>query len=143
MKLIIWTLDLSSKLYINFCILETTFLLYVVFKKNNFVIHPLFISISQCCKIKLPEFCQRLKFVWLFQLWSLIIYLKCFTKKIKVDYFKYFKFQIHFLITLAANYTRIKISKELTEYRDAVEMEELELHSTDKKTPPFRDGIDI
>ncbi|XP_059157728.1 proteolipid protein DM beta-like [Physella acuta] len=50
---------------------------------------------------------------------------------------------IHFLITLAANYTRIKISKELTEYRDAVEMEELELHSTDKKTPPFRDGTDI
>lgn len=33
------------------------------------------------------------------------------------------------MISLAANYTRIRISKELTEYRDAVDMEELELHS--------------
>ncbi|KAH9492627.1 hypothetical protein Btru_024112 [Bulinus truncatus] len=48
---------------------------------------------------------------------------------------------VHFLITLAANYTRIKISKELTEYRDAVEMEELELHSKDKTIPPpYRDA---
>ncbi|KAL5011531.1 hypothetical protein ScPMuIL_010082 [Solemya velum] len=36
---------------------------------------------------------------------------------------------VHFMICLAANYTRICISKELTEYRDAVDMEELELHS--------------
>ncbi|CAG5118406.1 unnamed protein product, partial [Candidula unifasciata] len=43
---------------------------------------------------------------------------------------------IHFLVTLAANYTRIKISKELTEYRDAIETEELELHSSEKKGPP-------
>ncbi|XP_050417846.1 proteolipid protein DM beta isoform X1 [Patella vulgata] len=43
---------------------------------------------------------------------------------------------ILFMICLAANYTRIKISKELTQYRDAVEMEELDIHSlTDKKTP--------
>ncbi|KAK0064785.1 proteolipid protein DM beta [Biomphalaria pfeifferi] len=50
---------------------------------------------------------------------------------------------VHFLITLAANYTRIKISRELTEYRDAVEMEELELHSTEKKDPPpYRDASD-
>lgn len=33
------------------------------------------------------------------------------------------------MIALAANYTRIRISKELTEYRDAVDMEELELHT--------------
>ncbi|BFZ14723.1 hypothetical protein BsWGS_17762 [Bradybaena similaris] len=43
---------------------------------------------------------------------------------------------IHFLVTLAANYTRIKISKELTEYRDAIETEELDLHSSEKKGPP-------
>lgn len=36
---------------------------------------------------------------------------------------------IHFMICLAANYTRIRISKELTDYRDAVDMEELDLHS--------------
>ncbi|XP_052795997.1 neuronal membrane glycoprotein M6-a-like [Mya arenaria] len=36
---------------------------------------------------------------------------------------------LHFMISLAANYTRIRISKELTDYRDAVDMEELELHS--------------
>ena len=43
------------------------------------------------------------------------------------------------MICLAANYTRIKISKELTEYRDAVEMEELELnsiHDRSQKGPP-------
>ncbi|BFZ24244.1 hypothetical protein BsWGS_27283 [Bradybaena similaris] len=52
---------------------------------------------------------------------------------------------IHFLVTLAANYTRIKISKELTEYRDAVEMEELELHSSSPKgLPPYiEDGLDM
>ncbi|CAL1542157.1 unnamed protein product [Lymnaea stagnalis] len=51
---------------------------------------------------------------------------------------------IHFLITLAANYTRIKISRELTDYRDAVEMEELDVHSTEKKgPPPYRDASDI
>lgn len=33
----------------------------------------------------------------------------------------------NFLLTLGTNYTRLKISKELTEYRDAVDMEELEL----------------
>jgi hypothetical protein len=38
------------------------------------------------------------------------------------------------MITLAANYTRIRISKELTDYRDAVDMEELELHSNMDKT---------
>ncbi|XP_067663694.1 neuronal membrane glycoprotein M6-a-like [Haliotis asinina] len=45
---------------------------------------------------------------------------------------------IHFMICLAANYTRIRISKELTEYRDAVEMEELEIQSVDRlqKGPP-------
>ncbi|RUS87251.1 hypothetical protein EGW08_005003 [Elysia chlorotica] len=49
---------------------------------------------------------------------------------------------IHFLITLAANYTRIKISRELTDYRDAVEMEELDLSQSSKKgPPPYRDGI--
>ncbi|XP_052078744.1 myelin proteolipid protein-like [Mytilus californianus] len=37
----------------------------------------------------------------------------------------------NFLLTLATNYTRLKISKELTEYRDAVDMEELELNSRD------------
>ncbi|ESO88415.1 hypothetical protein LOTGIDRAFT_165539 [Lottia gigantea] len=43
---------------------------------------------------------------------------------------------IIFMVTLAANYTRIKISKELTQYRDAVEMEELDINSlTDRKTP--------
>lgn len=36
---------------------------------------------------------------------------------------------LHFMISLAANYTRIRISKELTDYRDAVDMEELDLHS--------------
>ncbi|XP_060600734.1 neuronal membrane glycoprotein M6-a-like [Ruditapes philippinarum] len=41
---------------------------------------------------------------------------------------------LHFMITLAANYTRIRISKELTDYRDAVDMEELELHSNMDKT---------
>lgn len=34
-----------------------------------------------------------------------------------------------FLMTLSSNYTRIKISKELTDYRDAVDMEELDLNS--------------
>ena len=43
---------------------------------------------------------------------------------------------VHFLITLAANYTRIKISRELTEYRDAVEAEDLELQLTEKRGPP-------
>ncbi|XP_046582472.1 neuronal membrane glycoprotein M6-a-like [Haliotis rubra] len=45
---------------------------------------------------------------------------------------------IHFMICLASNYTRIRISKELTEYRDAVEMEELEIQSVDRlqKGPP-------
>ena len=38
------------------------------------------------------------------------------------------------MICLAANYTRIKISKELTEYRDAVDMEELELNSGTEKS---------
>ncbi|XP_033742758.1 neuronal membrane glycoprotein M6-a-like [Pecten maximus] len=37
---------------------------------------------------------------------------------------------IHFMIAIGANYTRIKISKELTEYRDAVDMEELDLHNS-------------
>nr|KAG5692014.1 hypothetical protein BaRGS_027659 [Batillaria attramentaria] len=47
---------------------------------------------------------------------------------------------IIFLICLAANYTRIKISKELTQYRDAVEMEELDVHSnydSGKSPPPY------
>lgn len=30
---------------------------------------------------------------------------------------------------LSSNYTRIKISKELTDYRNAVDMEEIDLHS--------------
>ncbi|KAL4230417.1 Neuronal membrane glycoprotein M6-b [Mactra antiquata] len=41
---------------------------------------------------------------------------------------------IQFMISLAANYTRIRISKELTDYRDAVDMEELELHSNMDKS---------
>ena len=32
-----------------------------------------------------------------------------------------------FLIILSANYTRIKISKEVTQYRNAIDLEELEL----------------
>lgn len=39
----------------------------------------------------------------------------------------------NFLLTLATNYTRLKISKELTEYRDAVDMEELELKDGDSR----------
>lgn len=38
------------------------------------------------------------------------------------------------MIALASNYTRIRISKELTDYRDAVDNEELELHSNMDKT---------
>lgn len=47
-----------------------------------------------------------------------------------------------FMICLTANYTRIKISKELTQYRDAVEMEELDVHSYDpqKGPPPYLIG---
>lgn len=48
--------------------------------------------------------------------------------------------QIIFLICLAANYTRIKISKELTQYRDAVEMEELDVNTNydpQKGPPPY------
>lgn len=41
---------------------------------------------------------------------------------------------LHFMICLAANYTRIRISKELTEYRDAVDMEEFELNSGVEKS---------
>lgn len=41
---------------------------------------------------------------------------------------------LHFMICLAANYTRIRISKELTEYRDAVDMEEIELNSGTEKS---------
>ena len=37
----------------------------------------------------------------------------------------------NFLLSQSTNYTRLKISKELTEYRDAVDMEELELNSRD------------
>ncbi|XP_062586469.1 neuronal membrane glycoprotein M6-a-like [Saccostrea cucullata] len=37
-----------------------------------------------------------------------------------------------FMSTLSANYTRIKISKELTDYRNAVDMEEIDLHSNMK-----------
>lgn len=37
----------------------------------------------------------------------------------------------NFLLSLSTNYTRLKISKELTEYRDAVDMDELELNSRD------------
>ncbi|KAL8617006.1 hypothetical protein ACOMHN_014177 [Nucella lapillus] len=47
---------------------------------------------------------------------------------------------IIFLICLAANYTRIKISKELTQYRDAVEMEELDVNTnydSHKGPPPY------
>lgn len=47
---------------------------------------------------------------------------------------------IIFLICLAANYTRIKISKELTQYRDAVEMEELDVNTNydnHKGPPPY------
>ncbi|PVD34692.1 hypothetical protein C0Q70_05969 [Pomacea canaliculata] len=46
---------------------------------------------------------------------------------------------IQYLICLTANYTRIKISKELTEYRDAVEMEELEVNPSfiQKGPPPY------
>lgn len=38
------------------------------------------------------------------------------------------------MVSLAANYTRIRISKELTEYRDAVDLEELDLHSSADKS---------
>ena len=41
------------------------------------------------------------------------------------------------MISLAANYTRIRISKELTEYRDAVDMDELDLHSNDKASTQY------
>ncbi|XP_064610046.1 proteolipid protein DM beta-like [Liolophura sinensis] len=34
---------------------------------------------------------------------------------------------IHFMVTLSSNYTRIRISKELTDYRDAAEMDEIDL----------------
>lgn len=47
---------------------------------------------------------------------------------------------IIFLICLAANYTRIKISKEVTRYRDAVEAEELDVRSNydfGKGPPPY------
>ncbi|XP_078326259.1 proteolipid protein DM beta-like isoform X2 [Crassostrea virginica] len=36
---------------------------------------------------------------------------------------------IFYMAILSANYTRIKISKELTDYRNAVDMEEIDLHS--------------
>ena len=42
------------------------------------------------------------------------------------------------MISLAANYTRIKISKELTDYRDAVDLEEVELHSNMEKVSSNR-----
>ena len=45
-----------------------------------------------------------------------------------------FYLQLHFMICLTANYTRIRISKELTEYRDAVDMEELELNTGMEKS---------
>ena len=35
----------------------------------------------------------------------------------------YFSFQIFYLMILSTNYSRIKSSKELTEYRDAVDLE--------------------
>jgi len=41
---------------------------------------------------------------------------------------------IHFMISLTANYTRIRISKELTDYRDAIDMEEIELPSNMDKS---------
>lgn len=42
------------------------------------------------------------------------------------------------MICLAANYTRIRISKELTDYRDAVDMDELEPNTgTDKTTTQY------
>lgn len=41
---------------------------------------------------------------------------------------------LHFMICLAANYTRIRISSELTEYRDAIDMEELDLNSGGDKS---------
>ena len=41
----------------------------------------------------------------------------------------YIFLQTNFLLSQSTNYTRLKISKELTEYRDAVDMEELELNS--------------
>lgn len=37
--------------------------------------------------------------------------------------------QMLFMSVLSANYTRINISKELTDYRNAVDMEEIDLHS--------------
>lgn len=49
-----------------------------------------------------------------------------------------FSKQVHFMICLAANYTRIRISKELTDYRDAVDMDELEPNTgTDKTTTQY------
>ncbi|XP_052676061.1 neuronal membrane glycoprotein M6-a-like [Crassostrea angulata] len=36
---------------------------------------------------------------------------------------------IFYMTILSSNYTRIKISKELTDYRNAVDMEEIDLHS--------------
>ena len=41
------------------------------------------------------------------------------------------------MICLTANYTRIRISKELTEYRDAVDMEELELNTGMEKSSQY------
>lgn len=41
----------------------------------------------------------------------------------------YVIFQIFYMAILSSNYTRIKISKELTDYRNAVDMEEIDLHS--------------
>ena len=41
----------------------------------------------------------------------------------------YIFLQTNFLLSQSTNYTRLKISKELTEYRDAVDMEELDINS--------------
>lgn len=45
---------------------------------------------------------------------------------------------LHFMTCLSANYTRIKISKELTDYRDAIDLDEVELHSNMDKVSSNR-----
>lgn len=46
-----------------------------------------------------------------------------------VFYFLYVIFQIFYMIILLSNYIRIKIFKELIDYRNVVDMEEIDLYS--------------
>ena len=49
-----------------------------------------------------------------------------------------FLFQISFLISMTVNYNRIKVSRELTEYRNAVELQDAD--STVMANSRFKDS---